>query len=111
MSSNAHATNQAPSAAGRHQGTFDVDASGQATYKIPIEVPPGIAGCQPHLELAYSHRQPNSILGVGWSLSGLSAIARSKATYAADGFNGAVAYDANDRYSLDGQRLINIAGD
>ncbi|HJQ27375.1 MAG TPA: RHS repeat-associated core domain-containing protein [Blastocatellia bacterium] len=111
MSANAHAANQAPSAAGRHQGTFEVDPSGQATYKIPIEVPPGIAGCQPHLELVYNHRQPNGILGVGWNLAGLSAITRTRATYAVDGFNSAIGYGPNDRFSLDGQRLINIAGD
>src|SRR5829696_6537495 len=91
------------SAVHRPQGTFDVDANGQATYRIPIELPPGIAGYQPHLQLAYGHRQPNGIMGVGWSLSGLSAITRTKATYAVDGFNAAVSYDSNDRYMLDGQ--------
>jgi RHS repeat-associated protein len=99
-----------PSAAGLSQGEFAVDASGQATFRIPLEVPPGIAGLVPKLELAYGHRRPNGILGVGWSCGGLSAITRIKATYAVDGFNGAIAYDANDRFSLDGQRLINVKG-
>jgi RHS repeat-associated protein len=107
----ARTADQAPSAVGRPLGTFDVDGNGQATYRIPIEVPPGIAGCQPHLELVYIHRQRNGTLGVGWSLSGLSAITRTKATYAVDGFNGAISYDDNDRFSLDGQRLINIEGE
>jgi RHS repeat-associated protein len=102
---------QAPSAIGRSQGTFAVDPNGQATYHIPIEVPPGIAGCQPRLELLYNHRQSNGFLGVGWNLSGLSAITRSRATYAVDGFNGAIDYDTNDRFSLDGQRLINVEGE
>lgn len=99
------------SATACQQANFDVDASGQAIYRIPIEVPPGIAALQPQLALSYSHRLPNGILGVGWSLSGLSAITRIKATYAVDGFNGGINYDSNDRYALDGQRLINIQGD
>ena len=99
------------SATGCKQPVFDVDPSGQAIYRIPVEVPPGIAGLEPNLELCYSHRQSDQILGVGWSLSGLSAITRIKANYATDGFNGGINYDANDRYALDGQRLINIEGD
>src|SRR4051812_23485220 len=92
----------AASAATLAQGTLDVDSSGQATYRVDVEVPPGIAGAQPRLALAYAHNQPNGIIGVGWGLSGLSAITRVKATYAVDGFNGAVSYGPNDRYALDG---------
>lgn len=104
-------TDPSPSAVARPQGDFDVDANGQATYTIPIEIPPGAAGYLPHLSLAYGHRQPNGVVGVGWSLTGLSAITRTKATYAVDGFNAAVSYDSNDRYTLDGQRLINVQGE
>ena len=64
------------------QGKFDVEASGQATFRVSIETPPGIAECQPHLELVYSHRQGNGVLGVGWDLAGLSSISRTRATYA-----------------------------
>jgi RHS repeat-associated protein len=99
------------SAASVAQGAFEVDASGQATYKIPLDLPPGIANVQPSLALGYSHRQPNGVLGVGWSLTGQSAITRVKATYAVDGFNGAVSYGPDDRFALDGLRLINVQGD
>ena len=92
------------------QGTFEVDSNGQASYRLPLVVPPGIGGFTPQLELSYSHRSANGLLGVGWNLGGLSAISRTKATYAVDGFNGAVTYGANDRFVLDGQRLINIDG-
>lgn len=98
-------------AAGIKQPAFNVDASGQASYSIKINVPPGIAGLQPDLALVYNHRQSNGVMGIGWGLSGLSAVTRTKATYAVDGFNGAVDYSDKDRYILDGQRLINVRGD
>jgi RHS repeat-associated protein len=98
------------SAAGLKQSVFNVDPSGQANYRIHIDVPPGIAGLQPELDLVYNHRQSNGILGIGWGLSGLSAISRAKATYAVDGFNAPVNYTNLDRYTLDGQRLINVQG-
>src|SRR5215213_7976199 len=91
-------------------GAFDVDSGGQATYRIEIELPPGTGGAQPKLALGYAHNVPNGVLGVGWGLSGLSAITRVKATYAVDGFNGAVSYGPDDRYALDGQRLIDVEG-
>lgn len=101
----------APSAVGLSRGEFSVDAGGQATFRIPLEVPPGIAGLAPRLELVYGHRQPNGMMGVGWACSGLSAITRVRATYAVDGFSGAISYGSDDRFALDGQRLINITGD
>lgn len=100
-----------PSAVGLRQGTFSADASGQATFSIPVVVPPGIAGLTPKLALAYGHRQPNGFMGVGWSCNGLSSITRIRATYAVDGFSGTVSYGIDDRFALDGQRLINIAGE
>lgn len=41
---------------------------------------------------------------------GLSAITRSKATWDVDGFNGCIDYGPDDRYVLDGQRLIAVDG-
>src|SRR5262249_9601128 len=98
-------------------GKFEVGAAGAATYTIPIAVPPGTAGMVPALTLEYNSQSGNSnawlangILGVGWSLGGLPAIGRCPRTLAQDGVNGAVNYDANDRFCLDGQRLIAISG-
>ena len=102
---------RAGSAVGRPQGQFRVDASGQATYRFPIEVPPGTAGAQPSLDLVYSHRLRNGVVGVGWSVSGLSAITRAKPSYAVDGFSGPITNTAKDRFILDGQRLVNMRGD
>jgi hypothetical protein len=96
--------------AGATPGSFRVTESGAAEYRVPIRVPPGIAGMEPRLALVYNSQAGNGLLGVGWSLEGLSAIARCPRTMAQDGVRGAVNYDANDRYCLDGQRLIAIAG-
>ncbi len=91
-------------------GSFQVSPSGAATYAIPIQVPPGIAGMEPKLAFTYNSQGGNGLLGMGWSLSGLSAITRCPRTFAQDGMRGAVNYDANDRYCLDGQRLILVSG-
>lgn len=97
-------------AAGLQPGTFAVDAAGQATYSLPIDVPPGRGGGQPTLSFTYGSRQSTGLLGVGWALSGLAVITRTKATYAVDGFNGTIDYGTGDRLMLDGQRLINMRG-
>lgn len=67
--------------AGHTPGEFSVDGTGAATYQVPLKVPPGAAGMQPELALLYHSRAGNGQLGVGWSLSGLSAITRSTAVF------------------------------
>jgi hypothetical protein len=91
-------------------GKFEVTDTGSASYTIPISVVPGTAGLEPKLSLQYDSRSGNGLLGVGWSLAGLPAITRCGRTIAQDGQVGGVAYDANDRFCLDGQRLIAISG-
>jgi len=91
-------------------GSFSVNESGAATYTIPIQIPPGTGGMEPRLALAFNSQGGNGPFGVGWNLSGLSAITRCQRTMAQDGVRGSVNYDSNDRYCLDGQRLIAISG-
>jgi len=97
-------------AAGFTPGSFQVGATGAAVYSIPIAVPPGTAGMEPKLALTYSSQGGNGALGVGWSLSGLSFIHRCGRTIAQDGLNAGVSYDNDDRYCLDGQRLVAVSG-
>jgi hypothetical protein len=92
------------------QGSFRVTESGAAEYRIPLRVPPGVAGMEPKLALAYNSQSGNGLLGVGWSLEGLSAITRCPRTVAQDGVHGAVNYDSNDRFCLEGQRLVPASG-
>src|SRR6185436_2070613 len=62
-------------------GTFTADGSGAATFNLPIVVPPGTAGVEPTLSLAYTSHRENGYVGMGWQLSGLSAIGRCGANY------------------------------
>jgi len=101
---------QPTTVAGFTPGSFRVTESGAAEYRIPIRVPPGIAGMEPKLALVYNSQAGNGLLGMGWNLEGLSAVARCPQTMAQDAVRGGVNYDANDRYCLDGQRLMLISG-
>lgn len=101
---------QAATTPGATPGTFKVSETGAATYTIPIAVPPGTAGMEPKLSLVYNSQSGNGPLGVGWSLAGLSTIHRCPMTIAQDGVKGGINYDSNDRYCLDGQRLVAISG-
>lgn len=89
---------------------FNVTETGAATFNIPIEVPPGTAGIAPSLSLNYTSQGGNGLLGMGWSLGGLSAIYRCGRTLIQDGAKDGVNYNANDKYCLDGQRLVAVSG-
>ena len=94
-------------------GTMAGQAStdgGAAQYHIPIVVPPGRAGMQPELALVYNSRGGNGVMGIGWTISGLSSIHRCPQTPEQDGMTVGVAYAATDRLCLDGQRLVRVAG-
>ncbi|MEK7207661.1 MAG: FG-GAP-like repeat-containing protein [Pseudomonadota bacterium] len=96
----------ATSPVGATAGSFAVSPSGAATYSIPIVVPPGTNGMAPSISLNYNSQGGNGLVGMGWSIGGLSVIHRCGATITIDGFKGGVNYDANDRFCLDGERLI-----
>ncbi|MBH5400955.1 VCBS repeat-containing protein [Bradyrhizobium sp. CNPSo 4010] len=91
-------------------GSFDVSPTGAATYSMPISVPPGAAGMMPALSLAYSSQGGNGPLGMGWALAGLPSIGRCGRTLAQDGATGGVNFDANDRFCMNGQRLVATSG-
>lgn len=91
-------------------GSFAVSNSGAATYSIPIYAPPGTSGMQPGLALSYSSQAGNGVAGVGWALSGFSAITRCTKTVAQDGVKTAVTLSYSDAFCYDGQRLTAVAG-
>ncbi|HRP72834.1 MAG TPA: toxin TcdB middle/N-terminal domain-containing protein, partial [Luteimonas sp.] len=95
---------------------FRVDESGAATYSVPLFTVPGTAGVAPQLSLNYSSQGGYGPMGRGWSVGGLSAISRCRATREAgdflveaatpDGNPRPINFTASDRFCLDGQRLI-----
>lgn len=90
-------------------GTVSVGALGAAVYTIPIEVPAGINGMQPQLAITYNSQAANGLLGWGWNLSGVSAITRTGKTIYHDKTEFAYPVDfKDDRFLLDGQRLLKI---
>jgi hypothetical protein len=95
---------------GSTSGAFQVNPMGEATYTIPIEVAPGVAGLQPSLSLTYNSHSGPGLAGYGWHISGISGISRSPQTYYHDGQVIGVDLTSTDRFSLDGQRLICISG-
>lgn len=95
-------------AVGTTAGEFSVDKSGAATYTIPIAVTPGTAGMEPKITLNYSSQAAGGIAGYGWSIGGLSAITRGPQTKLIDGQNRAVDFSSDDRFYLDGQRMVVI---
>lgn len=61
---------------------------------------------EPKLSLQYSRGMQGGPFGVGWSLGGLSVVTRCGSTAATDGVRKGIKYNADDRFCLDGQRLI-----
>ncbi|HEY2070573.1 MAG TPA: FG-GAP-like repeat-containing protein, partial [Rhizomicrobium sp.] len=91
-------------------GQMNVSATGAFTYSVPIMVPPGTAGMGPALALDYSTQNGDGPEGIGWALTGLPAVTRCPRTVAQDGVHGGVNFDANDRFCMNGQRLVLISG-
>ena len=104
-------------------GAFEVGTTGSASYVVPIEVPPGTGGMNPTLTLEYDSGHGNGVVGVGWTLGGLSSITRCPKNLAQDSAIAPVAFEpyfepawapqsewTGDRFCLDGQRLVIESG-
>jgi len=89
----------------------EVSESGGAVCQLPLTAPAGTSDMAPKLSLGYNSQGNNGPLGVGWSLNGLSAITRCRATQAQDGLIDAVDFDAHDRFCLDGEKLMAVEGE
>lgn len=95
----------AHAAVGRTAGAAAVSPSGEAQYTVPIFAPPGTAGMTAQLALTYGSRGGDALLGVGWSVAGLSAIYRCNRTWAQDGVPFNVLNEYTDRFCRDGLQL------
>jgi len=102
-----------------------LEARGEASYTIPILIPPGPAGHQPRVELVYNSGEGKGAagwLGFGWSLGGESRIERD--THAGTPYDldnptctstlaptdGAKFACYRSAFSLDGQPLVCDSG-
>jgi RHS repeat-associated protein len=95
---------------GATAGEAGVSPTGAGTYTIPIAVPPGTNGVTPSVALVYNSMGGNGIVGMGWSISGLSMISRVPRTIYQDGVAGSVELNGDDRFALDGVRLVAKSG-
>jgi RHS repeat-associated protein len=95
---------------GTTMGAFNVSNTGDATYNVPITVPPGTGGMVPNISINYNSSGGNSIMGIGWTLAATSAITRIPADYYHDGHTDGIDFDSDDRFALDGNRLVLITG-
>lgn len=91
-------------------GELSVSSSGAALYNIPISVPPGINGVVPQISLNYNSQSGVGQAGYGWNIGGLSMITRIPSTRFHDNIIDPVDFDSNDRFALDGQRLMLKSG-
>jgi len=88
-------------------GSFSVTQDGAATYSIPFALPPGRAGMTPGLGLNYSSDSGNGLVGMGFSITGLSSIHRCPANLAVHNYIKEVDYE-NDELCLDGKPLRKV---
>ncbi|MDG2051550.1 MAG: SpvB/TcaC N-terminal domain-containing protein, partial [Myxococcota bacterium] len=95
---------------GATAGSFGVSPFGAAVYNVPITVVPGTATMEPNLSINYSSSLKEGFLGLGFSLQGLGQVTRCGRTKSLDGQHGSVNFDADDRFCLNGERLILVAG-
>ncbi|GAB3947531.1 hypothetical protein GCM10028805_19940 [Spirosoma harenae] len=97
---------------GFSQGNFRVSESGALTYTIPIQVVPGASGTQPAISIGYNHQAGEGMMGIGWSIQGLSAISRVPRNRANDesvsrrSLGRQFTFDRRDRFNLDGQLMV-----
>ncbi|GAA6139447.1 hypothetical protein NBRC116583_31940 [Arenicella sp. 4NH20-0111] len=101
---------QAKDIQGSASTSYGVSTGGAFQFSMPIVVPQGRKGITPNMALNFSSGQGAGALGVGWSVSGLSAITRCGKNIVTDGIRVGVQHNKNDRFCLNGQRLILVGG-
>ena len=91
---------------GKIDDEFTVTPMGQVNYEIPIPALPGTGGIAPKLSVSYSSSTKSALFGYGFDLKGLSMVSRVPRNKFNDDAAGFVDFTSNDRYALDGARLI-----
>jgi RHS repeat-associated protein len=92
------------------QGKLEISSAGQATYTLPIAMPPSLQNVGPIINLTYASGQMGGIAGQGWNISSISNISRMATRINIEGYVDGVDFDDNDKLAFDGQRLILKSG-
>ncbi|MGC4058246.1 MAG: SpvB/TcaC N-terminal domain-containing protein [Chitinophagaceae bacterium] len=90
---------------GTTEGVSGVSSMGAGTYTVPLVCAPGTNGISPKVSFSYNSNGSNGLMGVGWSVEGLSVITRRGTDLFHDGVSNAVTFSNSDIFILDGQRL------
>ncbi len=105
----------ASSKVGSLDGSLRVGESGAVNFSVGFVTAPGKGGLVPEMGLAYSGDTSLGVAGIGFNLTGLSAVSRCRKTIEAGdgpGPHPQVNFDtnaSNDAFCLDGQRLLQVA--
>lgn len=96
---------------GTLRGVGGVTPDGQSTYRIAIQTAPGVNGVEPSVSINYRSGRSFGSVGHGWALAaGQQSISRCRQTVAQDTAAAGVSYTANDRFCLNGNRLVLMTG-
>ena len=88
----------------------ELQVNGFLNYSVNFDVPQGAAGLQPTLGLTYTSHFVDGMVGIGFNLTGLSAITRTVKNIYHDGVSTPIAGLQSDSYALDGNRLLLDSG-
>lgn len=95
---------------GRIEGAASVSLYGTPSYEIPLLLVNSVNSLQPELSLVYNSTNPDGVLGVGWTINGLSSIKMKARTIYHKNFAVGLSGTSQDMFSLDGNILIPIGG-
>ena len=89
------------------QSAFDVTPTGEAVWSMPIWIPPGRHGIEPHLSIIYRSESGDGLLGERFGIGGLLSVSRCWSTPSQDGhYSTGSSPGLPDQFCLDGERLV-----
>lgn len=89
---------------------YALTPAGAVTYQVPMDIHPDLEEFQPRLSFSYNSLQPESAVGYGWNIGGLSGITHVAGTIHYDGKSSPLSLN-EDKLMLDGVRLIKTGTD
>ncbi|HKC68007.1 MAG TPA: SpvB/TcaC N-terminal domain-containing protein, partial [Bacteroidia bacterium] len=91
---------------GAIDGSPNVSSFGQASYSIPITLPPGTNGMVPSLSIDYVSGSYSEMVGLGWDIGGLAVISRVPKDWYHDGKTAGVQFSTSDALIYNGIRML-----